>query len=133
MNAIDSVYRYRGFRGCDCKCSLRIERLHDGRVVVICTELPDNPGTSITNFAEDLAGLVCTDYGIKPEQLVWIEHYPPDESKHGLRHGKPSWDIVAFTVALSDGRRAAFECPQWRPMREADWQDLGLTPPEDDL
>jgi hypothetical protein len=99
-------------------------------VAVICTELGDNPGTSVTNFVEDLAGLVCTDYGINPQQLVWIEHYPPDDAKHGLRHGQPSWDVVTFRVAMTDGRQAAFEQPAWRPMREGDWAALGLPAPE---
>ena len=75
MNATEAVFHYKGFHGCDCKCGLRIVPLTDGRVVVICSELPDNPGTSVTNFAEELAGLVCAEYRIEPKQLVWIEYY----------------------------------------------------------
>jgi len=129
MNAVETLYHFEGFHGCQSECGLSVIRLPDGRTAVICTELPNNKGTSITNFAEDLAGLVCTEHGINPAKLVWIEHYPPDDSRTGLRHGKPSWDLVTFAVALHDGKRVVFEQPQWRPMREADWRELGLTAP----
>ena len=133
MNAVETVYHYIGFRNCKSKCGLGITRLKDGRIVVICSELPDNPGTSVTNFAEELAALVCAEYCIPADNLVWIEHYPPDEPRHGLRRGKASWDLVTFKVALGDGEQTVFDEPQWRPMREADWRELGLTPPEREL
>ena len=56
MNETETVYHYTGLHGCESKCGLRITPLTDGRVVAICSELPDNPGTSVTNFAEKLAG-----------------------------------------------------------------------------
>jgi hypothetical protein len=123
------VYHYKGFHGCASKCGLRILRLTDRRVAVICSELPDNPGTSVTNFAEDLAGLVCAQHGINPEHLVWIEHYPPDNPRHGLRRGRASWDLVTFKVLLHDGRTCVFDEPQWRPMNEGHWRALGLPVP----
>ena len=68
-------YRFKGLRNFESWCSLELQRLPDGRTVVIATEVRDNPGTSITNVAEGLALAVCQEYGIDPEQLVWIEHY----------------------------------------------------------
>jgi hypothetical protein len=124
MNLIDTVYRFTGLGDCASTCHLRILPLNDGRRVVICSELPDNHGTSVTNFAEELAGLVCTDYAIDPERLVWIEHYPAS-----TYHRKADWDLVTFAVHLSDGRRSVFEEPTWRPMQAADWQALGLPTP----
>jgi hypothetical protein len=42
--------------------------------VVICTELKDNPGMSVTNSAERIAGEVI-DFHRLPTPLVWKEHY----------------------------------------------------------
>jgi hypothetical protein len=42
--------------------------------VVICTELKDNPGMSVTNSAEQIAGEVISFHRL-PTPLVWIEHY----------------------------------------------------------
>jgi hypothetical protein len=127
MNAIEVVFPYRGFHGGECKCGLRVIPLHDGRTAVICSELPDNPGTSVTNFAEDLAALVCAEFGIDPKRLVWIEHYVPHRG-----HPEPDWDLVTFKIALHDGRQAVLAEPQWRSMRDADWCGLGLPLPQSD-
>lgn len=45
---------------------------------VIVTELPDNPGMSVTNAAEYVADEICERYGIRPEELILIEHYPQE-------------------------------------------------------
>lgn len=64
------IYEYKGIHNCDCKCDLRIK----GNVVVV-SELENNPGTSITNAAEDLANQVCEEFGIDKEKVVWFECY----------------------------------------------------------
>lgn len=85
--------------------------------MVIATELSDNPGVSVTNFAEGLATLVCRRFSIDPEKLIWIEHYPADlcpicagsgKSKpgttcracngRGTRREAATYDLVTFTV-----------------------------------
>jgi hypothetical protein len=48
-------YNYEGFWGCDSCCDIEVHRRSDGKYVFIATEVPDNPGTSVTNFAEYLA------------------------------------------------------------------------------
>ena len=88
MQPVNTVLEYAGYRGFPSRCGLRIEPLRDGRVLVICTELPDNPGTSVTNFCEEIAMLVCRRYEIDPRRLAWVEHYPA-----GGTHGpKADWD-----------------------------------------
>jgi hypothetical protein len=47
----DRVYPYRGYGGSRANCHLRMYEMAD-YTVIIATELPDNPGTSVTNFAE---------------------------------------------------------------------------------
>jgi hypothetical protein len=54
----------------------------EGVPVVIATELPDNPGMSITNAAERIAGEVISFHRL-PAPLVWIEHY--EDGARGLR------------------------------------------------
>jgi hypothetical protein len=133
-------FQYRGFHGCPCVCSLEILRLADGRTAVIATELEDNPGTSVTNVAGHLASEVCDRFGIDPKNLVWIEHYGYAGSLEGTRERtydrvtlqfrEP--DRIRWAPSVSrhkpDGWPGYFEEPQWRPMKEADWRELGLPP-----
>ena len=119
-------YRFRGFHGCDAWYALDILKANEGRTVVIATEVEDNPGTSVTNAAEELACQVCVEFSIDPSQLVWIEHYgypAPGELK---RHPR-TYDLVTFTISPA-ARGAVFRQPQWRPMRNEDWLALGLEP-----
>jgi hypothetical protein len=53
--------------------------------VVICTELEDNPGMSVTNAAERIAGEVISFHRL-PTPLIWVE-------QHEDRH---TFDLVAF-------------------------------------
>ena len=57
---------------------------------VIATELPDNPGMSITNAAASIAMQVCQYYEIPLDRLIWIEHYPK-EPNH-----EETYDLVHF-------------------------------------
>ena len=47
--------------------------------VVICSELPNNPGGSITNSAEMIAAGVIRANEL-PTPLVWIEHWPKEST-----------------------------------------------------
>jgi hypothetical protein len=53
--------------------------------VVICTELEDNPGMSIANAAERIAGEVISFHRL-PTPLIWVE-------QHEDRH---TFDLVTF-------------------------------------
>jgi hypothetical protein len=88
------LYQFRGFHGYESHCDIQV----NGNVVM-CTELISNPGTSVTNFAENLATEVCNRSNIAPQDLIWIESYQ--------RHG--DYDYVTFE---HDGRR--FSSPNWK-------------------
>ena len=131
-------FAYRGFHGRRAFCDLEVIPLSDGRTLVIATERADNPGTSVTNVAEHLASFVCDRFEIKPDTLVWVEHcgYPDPVNPKRRRE----YDLVTFerrqpeTIRWSavvlrchpDGWPGYFEEPDWRPMREEDWQELNL-------
>ena len=66
-------YNYKGFWGCDSCCDIEVQRRSDGKYVFVATGVPDNPGTSVTNFAEQLATAMRRQHGLKPEDVIWIE------------------------------------------------------------
>ena len=51
----DYVHHYSGYRSDGGRCRIRIYREDGQAPVVICSQLPDNDNTSVTNMAEYLA------------------------------------------------------------------------------
>jgi hypothetical protein len=107
-------YNYKGFRGCDSSCDIEVHRRSDGKHVFVATELPDNPGVSVTNCAEHLATAMREEYRLKPEDVIWIEHYPEAKDRR-----KESFDLVRFAV-VGD----TFRTPVWTRVTEQAVDDL---------
>jgi hypothetical protein len=101
-------YQYKGLWDCDSVCGLEIK----GNVA-ICTELPHNNGTSVTNYAEHLANMVCRDFGIDPAKLVWIERYP-QSSVHPETFDKVTFDL----------NNGVFSKPSWRRLGQEELNTL---------
>jgi hypothetical protein len=92
--ASDYIHPYKDAGGAPAHCRVRIYLPDDMRdtPVVICSELPNNPGGSITNSAEVVAeGVIWANE--LPTPLVWIEHWP-HESTDG---GEEKFDLVVFS------------------------------------
>jgi hypothetical protein len=102
-------YHYRGFWGCDSCCDIEVHKRSDGKYVFIATELPDNPGTSVTNYAEHLATAMRRQYGLKAEEVIWIEHYPEAKDRR-----KEDFDLVRFVGIEAD----SFRNPVWTRITE---------------
>lgn len=137
-------FEFTGLHGRPAACGIERIDLPDGRVVIITTELPENPGVSITDFAKQLAGIVCQRFSIDPKKLVWIEHYPCDPCPvcretgvdarydlscrgcggNGKRKESATYDLVTFapTADISN----AFGESKWRRIQQADWQRIGI-------
>ena len=75
--ASDYIHPYKDAGGRHAHCRIRIYLPNDVRdaPVVLCSELPNNPGGSITNSAEVIAAGVIRVNEL-PTPLVWIEHCP---------------------------------------------------------
>jgi hypothetical protein len=88
---------YRGPRGQFSRCHVQVYEGPGGTLpVVIAPELDDNPGTSITHAAEQVASLVWR--ALLPharEGFRWIEHYP---ARQGGYPRKEDVDEVTFTL-----------------------------------
>ena len=92
--ASDYIYPYKDAGGRPAHCRVRTYLPDDMRdaPVVICSELPNNPGGSITNPAETIpAGVIRANE--LPTPLVWIEHWPEESTDRGAE----TFDLVVFS------------------------------------
>jgi hypothetical protein len=119
----DYIHPYKHAGGRPAHCRVRIylpEAVHDA-LVMICSELPDNPGGSTTNSAEVLAaGMTRTNE--LPTLLAWIGHRP-EESMDGHEE---TFELVVFT-SYKVTERAPYlgETRAW--VGDATWKPLDRT------
>ena len=82
---------------------------------MICSQLPENKNTSVTNMAEYLAAEVVEEHSL-PTPLTWIEHYPEHEGEIGeyslVRFS--SWELEE--VCLGGVCRYRVGSPRWSPL-----------------
>ena len=92
--ATDYIHPYRGVIGVRSRCRIRLYLPQDDRdaAVVICSELPDNPGTSVVDAAEQIAAEIIQHFRL-PSPPVWIEHRPQEEPAGGQEE---AFDLVIF-------------------------------------
>jgi hypothetical protein len=98
-------YDYQGLGGLKAHCQLWVGAT-DLHVFVLAKELPDNPGTSVTNAADELRSQVCQDYALAKGRVRWFEWYDHHQDM-GL----------AFTEYLPTESR-------WRPSHAGDREIL---------
>ena len=75
------------------RCRVRFYLPEDERdaPVVICSELPNNEGSSVTYSAHQIAAEVIRDH--KLSAPVWIEHYP----KEATDGASETFELVIFS------------------------------------
>jgi hypothetical protein len=91
--------------------------------VVICTELADNPGMSVTQAAERIAAEVITFHWL-PTPLVWVDHY--QDGARGTPEDPHTFDLVTFSSYevedlapyMGEERKRIGE-PSWKPLDRA--------------
>ena len=104
------TYKRHPNEGIEAKCRIRMYRPGEGTAVVIATELLDNTGVSITNWAEYLATDFRKDYLRQGEALIWIEHYQERASRYDMSERiKETFDRV-----LMRWNGTAYEEPEWK-------------------
>ena len=91
--ATDYIHPYRGVTEARSRCRVRLYLPQEDRdaAVVICSELPDNPGTPLVDAAEQIAAEIIRHFRL-PSPPVWIEHHP-QESGNGREE---AFDLVTF-------------------------------------
>ena len=112
----DYVHRYRGYWSDGGRCRIRIYQEDHHYPMVICSQLPDNPNTSVTNMAEYLAAEIIEEHSL-PTPLTWIEHYPEHKGEIGayslVRFS--SWELTE--MCLGGVWRCRIGSPRWSPLR----------------
>jgi hypothetical protein len=120
--ASDHIHPYKDAGGRRARCRTRIYLPDDVRdaPVVICSELPNNPGGSITNSAEVIAAGVIRANEL-PTPLVWIEHWPKETTE-----GQETFELVVFS-SYELTQRAPYlgETKAW--IGDATWKTLDRT------
>jgi len=126
--ASDYIHPYKDARGCTAHCRVRVylpDDMHDAPVV-ICSELSNNPGGSITNSAEAIAAGVIRANEL-PTPLVWIEHWPTESTDRGAK----TFDLVVFSSYKVEERapylgetRAWIGDATWKPLDRATVETL---------
>ncbi len=117
------LHPYKDAGGRSAHCRVRIYLPEDVRdaPVVICSELPNNPGGSITNSAEVIAaGVIRANELTIP--LVWIEHWPKESSGEG----EERFDLVVFSrYQVTERAPYLGETRAW--IGDATWKTLDRT------
>ena len=119
----DYIHPYNDAGGRPAHCRVRIYLPDDMRdtPVVICSELPNNPGGSITNSAEVIAAGVIQANEL-PTPLVWIEHWP-EVSTEGREE---TFELVVFTsYEVTERAPNLGEARAW--IGDATWRSLDRT------
>jgi hypothetical protein len=109
------------------RCGLSVWRAGTrAYAVVIASELPTNPGASITNAYEQLATRVVRQLWptVPPWGTLWFEHYPPGLGMEDTHH----YDLVTFGL-VKQPAEVTYHHPSWRPVSRAFVAEaLGVTP-----
>jgi hypothetical protein len=120
--ATDYIHSYKDAGGRLARCRVRIY-LHDevrDAPVVICSEVPNNPGSSITNSAETIAAGVIRANEL-PTPLVWIEHWPEESTE-----GHETFELVVFSsYKVEESAPYLGETRAW--IGDATWKTLDRT------
>ena len=126
---LDTVHRFDGYYDHDGLCRVRVWSGEGHEPVVVLTELPENPSTSVTNLAEHLWPEVLARYlpgWLEQAEYAWlIEHYPGPPNRSGGRE-RSRFDRATFAswtprIGRDHGRpRVTFGEPAWRPLARAE-------------
>ncbi len=114
--AADYVHPFESVSGIHSCCRIRLyfpEQWHDAPVVV-CSELPENPGVPVTAVAENIAAEISkTHWLVDP---MWIEHHPEETTASGVE----SFELVVYSdhkireAVRKAGSRIEIGEPTWK-------------------
>jgi hypothetical protein len=115
---VDYVHPFESVSGTPSRCRIRVylPDEEDDAPVVVCTELPDNPGIPVTGAVENIAAeVIAAHWLVAP---VWIEYHPEETTVAGVE----SFELVVFSdykvreTVGPTGSRVEIGQPLWKPL-----------------
>jgi len=127
----DDAHHYRGLWDEGGVCRVRIFQAPDATPVIVCTELPENTNTSVTNMMEYLAAeLIAKHFPDRfdyPEPAIVVEHYPPPApGADGPRRRHACGDFDRVTFASWAPRRVYERGVERVKLGEPSWSPLSI-------
>jgi hypothetical protein len=116
--ATDYVHPFESVSGIRSRCRIRVylpEQQRDAPVVV-CAEMPSNPGIPVTGAAENIAAEVIRAHWLVAP--VWIEYHPEETTAAGVE----SFELVVFSdhkireAVRHAGSRIEIGEPSWKTL-----------------
>ncbi len=117
------ILSYKAYHKFDSSCGLDIRVNRNNTVTVILTELPDNPGITVTYLIEHLATLIYKEYlRVSPvESIIWVKHDPE------ILRGDKRIAEESYKQALLVWNGETFSSLRWVSLPRKDWKVYGLT------
>ncbi len=108
-NFINQIYKYDGLWGRKSKCGLKLVNKSETAIVIVTDLYEENPGGSITEFCAELAMLICKEFNIDNNKLIFIHHVPEVNS---------SLDFYseAFYKVCFETLEGKLQNPDWHPL-----------------
>jgi hypothetical protein len=104
-------------RGGRCRIRVYLPDEEQDTPVVVCSELPNNEGSSVTYSAEQIAAEVIRYHRLSTP--VWIEHYPTEASDGRAETFElvvfSSYEVKEKAPYLGEMRLTIGE-PTWKPL-----------------
>jgi hypothetical protein len=106
-------------KGGRCRIRIYLPRVERDAPVVICSELPNNQGSSVTYSAQQIAAELIRYHrlGVPP---VWVEHYP----KEATDGHSETFELVVFS-SYEVKERAPYLGETRLTLGEPVWKTLG--------
>ncbi|MGH2411813.1 MAG: hypothetical protein ACRDGS_15840 [Chloroflexota bacterium] len=127
----DYRYQYHGFWRPGGICRIRVFEEEDRPPVVLCSELPENANTSVTNMAEYLAAEIIRAhfpqrFDATDEPIIWIEHYGPLFGESAASYARVHFASYRPRQVLQPGglMRLRIGGPQWEHICRVDVEAL---------
>src|SRR5690349_3816844 len=119
MLTFDSIISYKGAINTPSLCQVQIYSYPYGppeaTQLVIIHEIPNNPGTSVTNASEYIAAELVKTQLVRPHDL-FVEHYPPGKSD--FEH-EDTYDVITYSWAGNVARS-----PKWKRIKNEEFDKL---------
>ncbi|MDB4334851.1 hypothetical protein OAA06_00680 [bacterium] len=116
-NFIDQIFDFNGLWDRKSKCGLKVLRRDEQSIVIVTDLYKENPGGSITEFCAELAMVICKEYNIDLNKLLFVHHVP--EMKSSLE-----FYAEVFYKVMFDTINGQLTKPDWHSVEREEIEKL---------